>query len=73
MEVKFTDNSDEVKAAFKEACLRTLERCGEQAEGYAIDLVPERTGRLKNSITHKVDEGGDAVYIGTNSEYGAYV
>ena len=55
------------------ACLRALERCGSQAEGYAKDLVPVDTGNLRNSITHMVDEEEPAAYIGTNSEYAAYV
>lgn len=73
MKVDFTDHSAEVKAEFEAACLRALETCGLVAEGYAKKLCPVDTGNLRNSITHQVDEGGDAVYIGTNSEYGAYV
>lgn len=44
-----------------------------QAEGYAKDLTPVDTGNLRNSITHKVDSAENAVYIGTNNEYAAYV
>lgn len=73
VDVEFKDNSDEVLLQFAMACLRALERCGSEAEGYAKDLVPVDTGNLRNSIAHQVNEGGDAVYIGTNSEYGAYV
>lgn len=73
MAVTFNDYSDEVLAAFDEACLRALERCGLQAEGYAKDLCPVNTGALRNSITHKVDPGEPAAFIGTNSEYAAYV
>lgn len=73
MKVDFTDNSKEVLAAMHEAAARALEKCGLVAEGYAKKLCPVDTGNLRNSITHVVDEGGDAVYIGTNSEYGAYV
>lgn len=73
MSVEFKDNSSEVKSEFVEALLRGLEKCGLVAEGYAKKLCPVDTGNLRNSITHVVDEGGDAVYIGTNSEYGAYV
>lgn len=73
MSVEITDNSKEVSAAIKAALLRGLEKCGLVAEGYAKKLCPVDTGILRNSITHVVDEGGDAVYIGTNSEYGAYV
>lgn len=65
------DNSDEVLEAFRQACLRALERCGMKAEGYAKDLAPVDTGNLRNSITHEVD--GNTVYIGTNVEYAPYV
>lgn len=73
MSVEIHDNSKEVSAEIKAALLRGLEKCGLVAEGYAKKLCPVDTGNLRNSITHVVDEGGDAVYIGTNSEYGAYV
>lgn len=73
MHVDIQDNSKEVSAEIKAALLRGLEKIGLVAEGYAKKLCPVDTGNLRNSITHVVDEGGDAVYIGTNSEYGAYV
>lgn len=73
MSVEIHDNSKEVSGAIHAALLRGLEKCGLVAEGYAKKLCPVDTGNLRNSITHVVDEGGDAVYIGTNSEYGAYV
>lgn len=67
------DNCDEILADFESAVLRSLERCGSQAEGYAQDLCPENTSELKNSIVHVVIQGERAVYVGTNSEYGPYV
>lgn len=73
MNIEFTSHAPEVKAAFEAACLRALERCGLQAEGYAKDLVPVDTGNLRNSITHRVDDAEPAVYVGTNNEYAAYV
>lgn len=73
MSITIQDHSAEVSAEIKAALLRGLEKCGLVAEGYAKKLCPVDTGNLRNSITHVVDEGGDAVYIGTNSEYGAYV
>ena len=73
MSVTIQDHSSEVSAEIKAALLRGLEKCGLVAEGYAKKLCPVDTGNLRNSITHMVDEVGDAVYIGTNSEYGAYV
>ena len=73
MSITIQDHSADVSAEIKAALLRGLEKCGLVAEGYAKKLCPVDTGNLRNSITHVVDEGGDAVYIGTNSEYGAYV
>lgn len=73
MEIEFTDNSGMVLEEFKAACLRALERCGSQAEGYAKDLAPVDTGNLRNSISHKVDEDTLAAYIGTNVSYAPYV
>lgn len=73
MSVTIQDHSAEVSAEIKAALLRGLEKVGLVAEGYAKKLCPVDTGNLRNSITHMIDEGGDAVYIGTNSEYGAYV
>lgn len=68
-----TDLSDAVLEAFGDAVARTLVRWGQEGEGYAKDLVPVDTGNLRNSITHKVKLGEKATYIGTNSEYAAYV
>lgn len=73
MSVNFTDNSSQVKAAMQAAALRALEKCGLTAEGYAKRLCPVDTGNLRNSITHAVDPGELAAYVGTNSEYGPYV
>ncbi len=73
MNVEFTDNSKEALAAMQEAALRALEKCGLVGEGYAKKLAPVDTGNLRNSITHTVDEGEMAVYIGTDVEYAGYV
>ncbi len=47
MNVKFTDNSEEVLAAMQEVALRALEKCGLTAEGYAKKLAPVDTGLLR--------------------------
>lgn len=73
MEVEIVDNSAKVLEELHAAGVRALERCGSQAEGYAVDLVPVDTSNLQQRITHRVDESEMAVYIGTNSEYAAYV
>lgn len=70
--VTFNDYSADVLNQFHDAVLRALERCGEQAEGYAKDLAPADTGEGRNSISHKVDESEPAVYIGTNLDYMIY-
>ena len=72
MNVQFTDNSKEIIEAMQQATVRALEKCGLTAEGYAKKLAPVDTGNLRNSITHEVDDGESAVYIGTNVEYAPY-
>lgn len=71
--VTFNDYSPQVLTEMHDAVLRALERIGEQAEGYAKDLCPVDTGQLRNSISHAVDEGEQAAYIGSNMEYAPYV
>jgi HK97 gp10 family phage protein len=73
MRVDIYDHSAEVLATLQEAAERALEKCGLVAEGYAKRLVRVDTGNLRNSITHQVDEGESAVYIGSNVEYAPYV
>lgn len=82
-EYSLVDNSDLVKSAAQEQILQALEAVGIQAEGdiklAMTETWPETgtdivdTGRLRNSIAHQVVEDEKAVYIGTNSEYAAYV
>lgn len=71
MDIKITDNSPEVQAAFNDKIALVLGAIGEIAEGYAKEDCPVDTGRLRNSITHRT-EGKDE-YIGTNVEYAPYV
>lgn len=68
-----TDNTELVVDGINAAVLRALEQIGMAAEGYAKDLCPVDTGRLRSSITHTVDEKNGAAYIGTNVEYAPYV
>lgn len=82
-EYSLVDNSDLVEKACKEQVIKALEMVGIQAEGDVKismnEVWPETgtdivdTGRLRNSIAHQVVEDEKAVYIGTNSEYAAYV
>ena len=66
------DNSKEISEKIEEAVLRGLVTCGLTAERYAKKLAPVDTGNLRNSITHTVDGGEPAAYIGTNVEYAPY-
>jgi phage gpG-like protein len=78
--VKYDDNALGVLAALKRATARGLDVCGAVAESYAKKELSKPklhadgsvrpnviTGRLRNSIAHKVRE--NKVYIGTNVEY----
>lgn len=78
------DNINAAVSGIRNASLRALERIGEAAEGYAVDLCPVGTpestgipgyvgGTLKTNITHFVEKEEAAAYIGTNVEYGIYV
>lgn len=67
------DNTREAVDGIADAISRALEEIGLTAEGYAVGLCPVDTGRLRNSITHEIDEDGKAAYIGTNVEYAPYI
>ena len=67
------DHTDEVIAAIGTALARGLEAVGIEAESDAAAICPVDTGRLRNSITHTIDDGGKAAIIGTNVSYGIYV
>lgn len=73
MEIKITDNSGLVEEALEAAVLSALEKCGEDAEGFAKAIAPTSTGNLKNSITHQVQPSEQAVYIGSDVSYAPYV
>lgn len=72
---KLTDNSGQVKAELQSKVSKALEMMGMQAEKYASESAPKKTGRLRDSITHTIgaDGNGKAAYIGTNVEYAIYV
>lgn len=70
---EITSHSAEVLRAMRKQVALGLEAIGQEAEGYAKDDCPVDTGRLRNSISHKVEEQEEAVYIGTNVEYAPYV
>ena len=63
MEVNFTieDRTEEVKNRVNDAMVAALETIGLLAEGYAKQLCPVDTGRLRNSITHALDGEAPAI------------
>jgi HK97 gp10 family phage protein len=67
------DHTDEILQALKDNEDAILAAWGEAAEGFAKELCPVDTGRLRNSITYEARSSESAVYIGTNVEYGKYV
>ena len=71
MSYSYKDNTEEVLSAMEKAIERGLEAIGLTAEGHAKKETPVDTGRLRNSISHAVEDR--AAYIGTNVEYAPYV
>jgi HK97 gp10 family phage protein len=71
------NNAEQIAGAIKTSLAAALEEVGLAAEGFAKKKLTENhsvdTGRLRNSVTHAIDMGGEAVYIGTNVEYAPYV
>ena len=67
------NNAAQVEAALNSAIAKALTMIGQQAEGYAQAICPVATGRRRNSITNAIDTEANAVFIGTNVEYGPYV
>ena len=67
------DNTKLVGEALKRAILAGLEEIGLDCEHIASENAPYDTGRLSASITHVIDAGEQAVYVGTNVEYAPYV
>lgn len=71
MKVDYKDNSQQILSAMEKGIKNGLEAIGLTAETYAKKATPVDTGRLRNSISHETDK--EAVYIGTNVEYAAFV
>lgn len=67
------DNRREVAEAIDKAVASALEEMGLACEGYAKLACPVDTGRLRSSVTHMTKPSDDAVYVGTNVEYGPCV
>lgn len=76
MEFKITDNSDIVLAALEKQIEKALEECGNTAVSHAKQNI-ERAARVDqgtmiNSVTHQVEMGESAVYVGTNVEHAIF-
>lgn len=83
--VDIISHRKEVERAFEKATNAAMEAIGQAAEANAVrevtklvyDTPPSgsyvRTGRLRNSITHKYEKDEKTVYVGTNVEYAPYV
>lgn len=71
------DNTDAVLKELDTAISRSLEEVGILAEGHSVGYITEHhivdTGRLRNSVTHAIDEDDKVAIIGTNVEYAPYV
>lgn len=65
------DNRRLVEQEMEKQAMTGLEKIGLTAEGYAKKNCPVDTGRLRNSITHVVDDM--KVVIGTNVDYASWV
>lgn len=69
--VTVTDNTGLVREALESATRNALTAIGSTAERYAKQETPVDLGRLRNSMTHVVQD--NSVYVGTNVEYAPYV
>lgn len=69
VKVDFESHKDEVSAELKQKVYAWLEAIGEDAASTSANVLTMTntidTGRLKNSISHAVDEPNQCVYIGT--------
>lgn len=71
--VEVESHLNEVISKLDVAFARGLEAIGIEAESDAAAICPVDTGRLRNTITHTIDNGGRAAIIGTHLEYAQWV
>lgn len=71
MTLEIKSHKKEIQEAFDNQTEKALTIIGLTAERYAVEACPKDTGRLANSITHKV--GDKEVAISTNVQYAPYV
>lgn len=73
MRIILTENrAEELKAELSRAKKAALTAVGLQAGKNVRQITPVDTGRLRSSISHRL-QGDSAVAIGTNVEYATYV
>jgi len=79
MSVEFeirADNSAEVLRELEAKTEAILEAWGQQGVSHVKNIITQEsrvdTGAMRNSITHQVEDGESAVYVGTNNEYAIY-
>ena len=68
MSVKFTDNSIKVIDTINREVLNALEEASGELEAQVKKNTKVKTGKTKNSWTHKVDERKYEAYVGSNYE-----
>lgn len=77
IEIQIDDRSPEILAALENAVLRWLEASGMTVEEAAKDNLTRNesvdTGNLRDNVTHLVSSDEKTVYIGSPTEYAAYV
>lgn len=66
------DNTRLFITAMRSSILEGLEEIGIDCTKIASENAPYDTGRLSASITHSIDSGELAAYVGTNVEYAPY-
>ena len=73
--VEVSSNLYLVTKVSKEAMVKAAISVGMLTTGYAQDICPVDTGRLRDSITHAYNDDGHQVtlLVGTNVEYAPYV
>lgn len=69
----FIDNSQAGKDAIKKATVEWLIQACMMVEGFAVNLVPVSTSKLKQSIGYQVDQKELVGYVGANTDYAVYV
>lgn len=69
MAVKFQDNRIQVKGAMSDAAMQWLEESSSTIQAAAQRNTNTKTGQLKGSWNHIVDEGAMEATVGNPSEY----